>query len=122
MDTNPAHVEPPPILLIKEISNGNSDGDCVKLKLSRYPTSSTSYIYEFRMSLFDHGDPEGFLLFMQNFQITLAATGTLETEARFQYLRKLFHGEELRQFDLVPDDAKNTETQLYVDYLLKGLA
>ena len=108
MDTNPAHVEPPPILLIKEISNGNSDGDCVKLKLSRYPTSSTSYIYEFRMSLFDHSDPQGFLLFMQNFQITLAATGTLETEAEAQYLRSLVRGEALCRFELVSADARDT--------------
>ena len=58
MDTNPAHVEPPPIPLIKEISTGKSDGDYVKLKLRRDPKSSTSDLYEFMISLFDHGDPE----------------------------------------------------------------
>ena len=34
------------------------------------------------MSLFGHGNPEEFLLFIRNFQITLVATGTLETEVK----------------------------------------
>ena len=81
-DTNPAHVEPSPIPLIKELSTGKSDGDYVKLKLRRDPTSSMSDLYEFRMSLFFHGEPEEFLLFVWNFQMTLAATVTVETEAK----------------------------------------
>ena len=67
-DTNPDHVEPSPIPLIKELSTGKSDGDYVKLKLRRDPTSSTSELYDFRMSLFDHGDTEEFLLFVPNFK------------------------------------------------------
>ena len=74
------------------------------------------------MSLFDHGNPEDFLLLVQNFQLTIAAPGTLETEAKVQYLRMLVRGEAFRQFDLLPADVKNTETPLDVDYLLKGLA
>ena len=54
--------------------------------------------------------------------MTLADTGTLETEAKVQHLRMLVRGEALHQFDLVYADAKNTETLLYVDYLIKGLA
>ena len=57
MDTNPSHVEPPPIMLINEKSTVKSDGDYVKLNLRRDPKSSTSDIYEFRMSLFYHGEP-----------------------------------------------------------------
>ena len=101
---------------------GKSYGDYVKLKLSRDPTSSTSEIYEFWMSLFDHGETKEFLLFLQKFQITLSATGTIETEAKVQYIRMLVRAEALRLFDLVSFDAKNTETLLDVDYLLKGLA
>ena len=41
-DTNPSHIEPPTIPLIKERYTGKSDGDYVKLKLCIYPTSSTS--------------------------------------------------------------------------------
>ena len=42
--------------------------------------SSTSDLCEFRVYLFDHVKPEEFLLFVRNFQMTMAATGTLETE------------------------------------------
>ena len=122
VDTNPGHVEPPLIPLVRETSTGKSDGDYVKLKLCRYPTSSTLDIYEFRMSLFKHGKPEELLLFLQIFQMTLAATGTLDTEAKVQYLCTLFHGEALNQFDLMSADVKDTETPLDVDYILKGLA
>ena len=104
VDTNPSHVEPPPIPLIKETSTGKSDGYYVKLKLLRDPTSSTLDIYELMLSLFDHGEPEDFLLFVRNFQMTLAATGTLETEANVKYLRKLVRKEALRRFELISAD------------------
>ena len=94
------------------MSTGRSDGDYIKLKLRRDPTSSTSDLYEFRMSLFDHGKPEEFLLFVRNFQTTLAATGTLETEAKVQYLCVIFLGEALHQFDLLSADVENTDTSL----------
>ena len=73
MDTNPAHVAPPPIRLIKEMCTGKSDEDYVKLKLRRYPMSSTLDLYVFMMSVFDHGTPEEFLLLVQNFNMTLDA-------------------------------------------------
>ena len=41
--------------------NGKLDKDFVNLKLHRDPTSSTLDLYEFRMSLFENGDPEEFL-------------------------------------------------------------
>ena len=79
MDTNTAHVDTPPVPFIKETSTSKSDVDYVKLNMRRDPTSSTSDIYEFRMSLFDQDDPEEFLLFVRNLQMTLAASETLET-------------------------------------------
>ena len=54
--------------------------------------------------------------------MTLVATGTFEKEAKVQYIRTLVCGEVLCQFDLLSADVKNTETLLYLDYLLKGLA
>ena len=73
------------------------------------------------MSLFDHGDPEELLLFVRNFQMTLVDTGTLETEAKVQYLRTLVRGEAVRHFDLLSADVKITDTPSDVDYLLEGL-
>ena len=111
-ETNPSHVDTTSIPLIKETSTGKSDGDYVKLKLRRDLTSSTLDLYEFIMSLFDHGNPEEFLLFVRNFQMTLATTGTLETEAKVHYLCTIVRGEELNQFDLLSSDMENTDTPL----------
>ena len=61
------HVEPPLITLIKRKNNEKSDEDCLKIKLRRDPTSKKSDLYEFKMTLFDNGDPEEFLLFIRNF-------------------------------------------------------
>ena len=77
------HVEPPPIPLIKEKHNGKSDKYFVKLKLLRDPTLSTSDLYEFKMSLFDNGKPEEFLLSVRNFNMNLALSGTLEADTKF---------------------------------------
>ena len=74
------------------------------------------------MSLFYHGKPEEFLLFVRDFQITHAFTGTPETEVKIHYLCTLVYGEALRQFDLLYADVKNIETLLNVDFLLTGLA
>ena len=46
------------IPLIKETYNANSDKDFVKLKLCRDPTYSMSDLFDFKMSLFDHGETE----------------------------------------------------------------
>ena len=46
--------------VIKENHNGKSDKYFVKLKLHRDTTSSTSDLYEFKISLFDNGEPKEF--------------------------------------------------------------
>ena len=68
------HVDPPPIPLTQEIYYGKSNKTFVKLKLRRDPTSSTSDLYDFKMSFFDNGNPEEFLLFVRNFNMTLVAS------------------------------------------------
>ena len=86
LGTNPEHVEPLPILIIKEMYNGKSDKDFVELKLCGYHMSSTLDPYEFNISFFDHGNMEEFLLFIRKFNMILTATGTLETETKIHYL------------------------------------
>ena len=83
--------------------------------------SIKSDLYEFRMYLFDHSEPEDFILFVKFFQMIIAATKTIETEANIQCFCTLVCGEALRHFNLVSADAKNTETLSDMDYLLKGL-
>ena len=55
-EINISHVELPLIPSIKETPTGKSNDDYVKLKLCGDPMSSTLDIYEFRISLFDHGN------------------------------------------------------------------
>ena len=54
--------------------------------------SSTSDLYEFKVSLFDHGDPEEFLLLILNFNMTLTVTGTLDMYVKIKYLRMMSTG------------------------------
>ena len=56
-------------------------------------------LYELKMVLFGNCEPEGFLLFIHNFNITIEASGTLKYGANIQYLHTLVRGEALRQFD-----------------------
>ena len=103
------HVEPPMIPLIKGRYDGKWDKDFVALKLRRDPTSSTSDLYEFKMSLFDNVELEEFLLFVRNFNMTLAASGMMEAGAKVQYLCKLVFGEALHHFDLLFVDVESAE-------------
>ena len=61
-------------------------------------------LYDFKIYLFDNVNPEEFLLFVCNFNMTLAASGMLEAGAKYQYLCSISCGEALGQFDLFYDD------------------
>ena len=111
------HVDPTPILLIKETHNSKPDKYFVKLKLRRDPTLSTSDHYEIKMSLFDNGETEEFLLFVCDLNMTLAASGTLGAGAKYQYLCTLVHGEALCNFDLLPSNIESMQTQTLMTLL-----
>ena len=87
-----AHVDPPPIPLIKGNHDDKLEKYLVKLKFCMYLTSATSDLYEFKMDFFGNGEPEYFLLFVQNFNINLAASGKLVTGAKIQCLCTLVRG------------------------------
>ena len=89
VDNNSAKIEPSTIQLVKETSTSNSDGDYVKLNLRRDPTSIMSELYKFRMSLSDHSKSKELLLVLRKFLMNIAAAGTLESEAKDQYLQTL---------------------------------
>ena len=73
------------------------------------------------MYFYDNGGPEESLLFVSNFNMTLATSEMLEAYVKAQYLRTLVCGEELRPFYLLSDDVGSMQT-LKVDYIIKGLA
>ena len=115
------HLDPAPIPLIKEKHNGKSCKYFVALKLRIYPTSSIPDLYEFKISLPDNGELEDYFLFVRNFNMTLAASETLEAGEKYQYLLTLVHREVLRQFDLLSADVEGTNA-LNIDHIIRGLA
>ena len=74
----------------------------VKIQLRRYPTAEKSDLYEFKIVLFDNSAIGEFLLFARNFNVTLKASGTLNSGVNIQYRCNLVRGEELCQFDTLP--------------------
>ena len=60
------------------------------------------------MALYKNGKSEEFFLFVCNFNMTLAASGMLETAAKVQYLCTLSNGDELCQFDSLSADMEGT--------------
>ena len=76
---------------------------------------------EFMMSLFDNGDPDQFLFFVHNFNMNIAASGTLKMGAKVEYLRTLVYGKALRHFELLYSDVESTEL-LAVECIIKGLS
>ena len=83
---------PPPIPLIKSRNDDKSGKYFVKIKLRRGPTSEKLDLYEFKMALFDNGEPDDILLFIFNFNLTLEVSGMFKYGAKIQYLRMLVHG------------------------------
>ena len=51
------------------------------------------------MSLFGNGEPEGFLFFVQNYNMALNGSGILATNVKLQYLRNLLCREAIFHFD-----------------------
>ena len=65
------HVEPPPISLIKIKNSDKLDKYFVTLKLCRDLMLEKSDLYELKMTLFDDGESEEFLLLICNFNSIL---------------------------------------------------
>ena len=65
------HVDSFPIPLIKSDNDDKLDKAFVKIKLRRDSTSKKSYLYERKTVLFGNVNPEEFLLFIRNFNMTL---------------------------------------------------
>ena len=92
-----AHVETTPIPIIKRKNDEKLDKDAVKIKFRRHLTSKNPGLNEFKISLFDNDNPEEFLLFIRNINMTLEASGTLVYSANIQYLLTMLRGGALCQ-------------------------
>ena len=84
------------------------------------PASEKSDPYEFKIALSDNDEPEDFLLFVCNFNMTLEASGTLKDGIEVQYLHTLVHGEALSQFDALYFEVEGS-TPLTLEDIILGL-
>ena len=98
------HVYPPPTPLIKRNDGDNPEKYFVNIKLCRDPTSGKLDLYELKISIFDDGKMDEFLLLVRNFNMTCEASVMIKTSVKVPFLCKIFHGEVLRQFDTMCDD------------------
>ena len=102
------HVVTTPIPILESNNKYKLDKYCVKIKFRRDPTSQKLDLYEFKTALFDNGEPEEFLLFIRNFNMTLEASGMLAANKNIQYLHMLVRGEVLHQFDTLSSEVGST--------------
>ena len=112
------HVEQPLISLIKSKNDQKSDKYCVKIKFCRYPMSQESELYEFKMSLFDNGDPEELLLFISNVHMILKASVTIAAVKNIQYLLTLVCGYALRHFGKFSTEVRITTQEILTSMIL----
>ena len=113
-------VEPSMITLIKSKNDEKLDKYFVNIKLLRYPTSQKSDLYELKIAFFYNYEPEEFLLFLQKFETTLEASGTLAASAKIQYLHTLVHGDLLGQIYTLSVEVRSTASE-HLKLIILGL-
>ena len=114
------HVDPPLIPLTKNKNYQKLDNYFVKIKLHVDPTSEKSDLYEFKIYLFDNGDPKEFLLFIRYFNMNIDASGTLMAGANIQYVHMLVGGEALHQCDALFAEVEDA-TPVTLEYIILSL-
>ena len=112
------HVDPPTISLIKRMNGEKPNTDSVKIKLRRDPTPGKLDLYEFKMVFFDNIEPQEFLMFIRNFNMTLKASGTLKSSAKIQCLCTLTRGEEVHHFDMLSSELGSATTENLTSVIL----
>ena len=120
MGTVQVHMGPPPIPLIKSNNIDKSNKYFVKTKFLGDLRSENSNFDEFKMTLFDTGKCERFLLLIRNFIMTLEASGLFGDGTNIQYLDTMLHGEVLRQFEMFSAEV-GSATPESLTFIILGL-
>ena len=63
------------------------------------------------MALFDNGDPDEFLLFISNSNMTIKALEEIFEGSKIQYLCTMVRGEALRQCDMLSSELGSTTSR-----------
>ena len=113
-------MKPPLIPLIKRKNDAKLNKNGVKKYCVGILHSEKSDLNHLKIALFNCGEPEEFLLFVRNFQMTLEASGTLAAGANIQYLCTLVRGKALCQLDIFSVEVVSMTTE-HLNLIILGL-
>ena len=85
------------------------------------PSLAASELYNINMVTFENSQPEEFLALLKNFKIAINGIGTTSVTVRIKYLRMIFCGEAIREFDELASQnngIKNTHLNHITESLL----
>ena len=71
-----------------------------------------------KMALFDNGKPDAFLLFIQNFNMTIESSGMLRAGEKIQYIHTLVRGEALHQLDMLYAEVESASPENLTSIIL----
>ena len=86
-----AHIDPPPIPIIKKDPPEFNEYDIINIKMRQNPSDAASEMYKLNIVTFENGQPEDFLQLMKNFNIEVDGTGTATAAEKINYLRTMLH-------------------------------
>ena len=69
-----AHIYPPPILLIKSVTEEVNKCDIIKINMRQNPESADSDTYKLNIAMFDNRKQEEFLGIMKKFKTAIDGT------------------------------------------------
>ena len=90
-----AWIEPPPIPTIKNEIDDVSECDIIKIKIHQNLSDANSETYKLNIAMFEHEQPEEFLMLMKCFNSAVDGTNTNLEAGKIYYLLTLLGGEEL---------------------------
>ena len=96
LDTNvQAHIDPPPISLIRSTTEKVEECNIIKINMRRDPAPATFDTYELKVPTFENGKPEESLQMIKDFKTATDGTETTSTTRKIQFLRTMLCREAL---------------------------
>ena len=97
-----------------------SECNIIKIKMCRNLSNANLETYKLNIAMFEHGQPEEFLMLMKNFKNAVDGTEIKLETRMINYLHTLFHGEALWKFDKLV--IQNTGTSnAHLKFIQEGL-
>ena len=79
-------------MLVRKEPNEVDNYDITKINMRQNPSNAEWEMYELKIIIFEHGQPEEFLQLVKNFKRAVDGTGTKMAAGKINYLRTLLCG------------------------------